>query len=104
MTENEDMLARLVAQLADRGGDLVTIRALVEEASEIGAERAMAKLGLADPHARADLHELRGLLEAWRMAKRGMLQSALGWLAKIGLALLLLGLAVRLGLGEWIAR
>ena len=42
---NEDMVARLIAQAADKGGDLVTLRAIVEEASELGAQRALAHLG-----------------------------------------------------------
>ena len=41
MMNNEDMLARLVAQAATDGGDLVTLRAIVEEASELGAQRTL---------------------------------------------------------------
>ena len=37
-----DILAQLVAQAEGRGIDLVTLRALVEEASEMGARRALA--------------------------------------------------------------
>ena len=33
----EDMLAGLIAQAALDGGDLVTLRAIVKEASEVGA-------------------------------------------------------------------
>ena len=44
----EDMLAGLIAQAALDGGDLVTLRAIVEEASEVGAGRALARLGLSD--------------------------------------------------------
>lgn len=104
MTENEDMLARLVAQLADRGSDLVTVRAIVEEASELGATHALHKLGLSDTHARKDLDELRELLGAWRIARRGALRTAFGWIAKGLLALILLGLAVRFGFMDWMGR
>ena len=62
----EDMLARLLAQAADEGADLVTLRAMVEEASELGAKRVLARMGLDDPAAHSDLSELRELLQAWR--------------------------------------
>ena len=39
----EDMLALLIAQQVERGGDLVTLRAIVEEASELGSARALAR-------------------------------------------------------------
>jgi hypothetical protein len=42
--KREDMLARLMAQEAE-GGDLVTLRAIVEEASELGAERMLRAWG-----------------------------------------------------------
>ncbi len=40
-SENAAMLARLMAQAQGQGADLITLRALVEEASECGAERAL---------------------------------------------------------------
>jgi hypothetical protein len=43
-----NMLAQLTAQAEARGADLVTLRALIEEASDLGATRAIARLGLAD--------------------------------------------------------
>ena len=43
----EDMLARLIAQANAQGGDFVTLRAIVEEASELGAGRVLDRLGLA---------------------------------------------------------
>lgn len=96
----EDMLARLVAQAASTAPDIVTLRALVEEASELGAGRALERLGLEDARAREDMAELRELLSAWRDAKRGAWQAALQWLVRGLLALVLVGLAVRLGLSE----
>lgn len=104
MTENEEMLARLVAQLSDQGSDLVTVRAVIEEASELGATHALHKLGLSDAHARKDLDELRELLGAWRIARRGAFRSALGWLAKAMVALMLFGMAMRFGLIDWLGR
>lgn len=93
-----EMLALLVAQAEGDGGDLVTIRALVEEASELGAARALERLGLADATAHEDVRELRELLRGWRDAKRAARNAVLGWLARIGVALLLVGLAVKLDL------
>jgi hypothetical protein len=66
--------------------------------AEAGAERALAKLGLADEAARMDIGELRQLLSAWRDAKRTARNEVIGWLVRIGLAVLLLGLAMKLGL------
>jgi hypothetical protein len=71
---------------------------LLEQASESGARRALAGLGLDDSHAAKDMGELRELLSAWRDAKRSARKAAIGWLVRMGLALLLIGLAVKLGL------
>ena len=95
---NSNMLIHLAAEAEARGSDLVTLRALIEEASDLGAARALARLGLADDHAAKDMAELRELLSAWRDAKTTVRKAVLGWLVRGGLALLLLGLAVKLGL------
>jgi len=94
----DPVLARLIAQAAAQGGDIVTCQAIAEEASASGAERALARLGLADEKARSDIGELRELLSAWRDAKRTARNEVVGWMIRIILALLLLGLAARLGL------
>lgn len=96
----EDMLARLIAQEADQGGDLVSLRAIVEEASELGAERMLARLGLTDAHAQDDLMELRQLIRAWRDAKRSAWKAVVEWIVRGLLALLLIALAVRGGVTE----
>lgn len=96
----EDMLARLLAQAADEGADLVTLRAVVEEASELGAKRVLTRMGLDDPAAHTDLSELRELLQAWRDAKASAWQAAIGWAVRGVLALLLMGIAWRLGAAE----
>ena len=93
----EDMLARLLAQADHEGGELITLRAIVEEATEIGADRAMARLGLADPGAAGDLDELRELLQAWRDAKASAWRAFLNWCLRGVFALVLIGIAVRLG-------
>jgi hypothetical protein len=92
------LLARLMAQAEGRGVDLITLRALVEEASQAGATRALGALGLDDPRARRDMDELRELLSAWRDAKRSARQAVVSWFVRIVLAALLAGMAVKLGL------
>lgn len=100
MMNSDDMLTGLVAQAAGEGGDLVTLRAIIEEASELGARRTLERIGLNDATAREDLSELRQLLQAWRDAKTSAQTAAIGWIVRGMLALLLLGLAVRLGATE----
>jgi len=103
MTEaNASMLALLVAQAEGQGADMVTLRALIEEASGVGAERALAALGLRDEHARRDMDDLRELLRAWRDAKRSATRAVLSWAVRILLALLVAGIAVKAGLLELI--
>ena len=96
----DQLLARLMAQSEARGVDLVTLRALVEEASQAGASRALGALGLDDPKARRDMDELRELLSAWRDAKRSAGRAVVAWIVRVCLAALLIGLAVKLGLTE----
>jgi hypothetical protein len=99
-SDNAGMLARLMAQAEGQGADLVTLRALVEEASETGAERALGALGLRDATARRDMDELRELLQAWRDAKKSAVRAVMSWILRVGLALLVMGMAVKLGLTE----
>ena len=96
----EDMLAKLIAQAAAEGGELITLRAIVEEASELGATRALARLRLADDQAQDDIDELRELLGAWRAAKASAWKAAIEWIVRGAMALLLIGIAVRLGVPE----
>lgn len=77
--------------------EMLTLRALIEEASELGARRTLERIGLDDATARDDLSELRQLLQAWRDAKASARTAAIGWIVRAVLALLLLGMAVRLG-------
>ena len=96
---HDTMLTRLVAQAQAEGGDLATLRALVEEASEMGASRTLARLGLADPGAQNDIDELRQLLQAWRDAKASAWRAAVGWVVRGMFAALLITIAYRLGIG-----
>jgi hypothetical protein len=98
--KREDMLARLMAQENAEGGDLITLRAIVEEASELGAVRMLARMGLNDDGAPDDLSELRELLRAWRDAKRSMWKAVIDWAVRAIMAALLVGIAMRSGAGE----
>ncbi|WP_260583972.1 DUF6127 family protein [Sphingopyxis sp. PET50] len=103
--DEEEALARLIA-LAGTGAagaagapaDAAILRALIEEASELGARRALARLGLADAAAREDIGDLRQLLGAWRDAKTSAWKAAVDWAVRGMLALLVVGLAVKMGL------
>ena len=96
---HRDMLAGLIAQAAQQGADAATLRAVVEEACDLGAERVLARLGLSDENARGDIGELRKLLQAWRDTKASAWRAAVDWAVRGLFALLLIGIAVRLGVG-----
>lgn len=100
MIGHDQMLASLIAQAEGRGVDLVTLRALAEECSQAGARRALAELGLDDNRARRDMDELRELLCAWRDAKRSVRSAVVAWVTRVLLALLLIGIAVKLRLTD----
>ncbi|QJQ32377.1 hypothetical protein GV829_07875 [Sphingomonas lacunae] len=102
MSGDEDVLARLVRLADERGGDLTNVRALIEQASEAGAERAMMRIGLSDESARDDIAELRQLLAAWRDAKRSAWKAVVDWVVRGFLAILLIGIAVKMGFGAWL--
>lgn len=100
---NEELvLAQLMEQARDDGADLATLRAIAEEAGELGARRALARLGLEDDRAAKDMGELRELLGAWRDAKRSALKAAMEWAGRMLMAALLVGLAVKLGFPGWL--
>jgi hypothetical protein len=93
----DEILASLMAQARDEGAELVTLRAIIEEASGLATDRALERLGLGDPGAEGDLVELRELLRAWRDAKTSAWKAVVDWIVRGALALLLIGIAVRLG-------
>lgn len=100
---SDDMLlAQLIGQAEEEGADLTTLRAIAEEAGELGASRALAKLGLDDIGASKDMAELRELLGAWRDAKRSALKAAFAWGGQMLMAALLVGLAVKMGFPGWL--
>lgn len=106
MAQNDaSVLAQLIAQSSagrQSEADPVAWRAIVEEAGMLGASRALARLGLEDAQAAADMAELRELLGAWRDAKRSLWKAVLGWAAKMLLVVVLAGLAVKLGFWEFV--
>lgn len=77
---------------------------LLEQASEAGAQRALAHLGLADASAAKDMADLRELLSAWRDAKRSARKAVIEWIIRGALALLVIGIAVKLGLGALVLK
>ena len=77
---------------------------LFAQASETGAQRALARLGLADESAAKDMNDLRELLSAWRDAKQSARKAVIGWIVKTALAMLLIGLAVKLGLADLVLK
>ena len=96
----EEVLASLLSQASDEGARIDTLRAIVEETSELAADRVLMRLGLGDAEAEDDLGELRQLLSAWRDAKSSAWKAFVSWVIRAGLALLLIGLAVRLGVWD----
>jgi hypothetical protein len=95
--DEEEALARLIALAGTGAPDAALLRAVVEEASELGARRALARLGLADAAARDDIGDLRQLLGAWRDAKKSVWAAVVDWAVRGLLALLVVGLAMKLG-------
>lgn len=101
--QRTDMLARLIAEAQANGSDLMSLRAIVEEATDLGADRALQRMGLGDAKAQGDLDELRELLRAWRDAKASAWKAVIHWTARGALALLLIGIAVKLGMGDMLS-
>ncbi|MEM7568168.1 MAG: DUF6127 family protein [Pseudomonadota bacterium] len=91
--DRTDTLAALVAQAMDQGADPLTVRALVEEACELGAQRALQHLGLSDLHAAKDISDLRQLLISWRDVNQTARRTAVRWMTTLLLTILALGAA-----------
>jgi hypothetical protein len=66
------------------------LKTMLREAAEWGAKRALADIGLHDDDAGSDVKELRGLLETWRDAKRTAFRTAISWLTK-GFLIMMIG-------------
>jgi len=92
------MLEGLVVQAEAEGAARVTLRAIIEEASELGAQRALEMVGLRDATAGSDIVQLRQLIQGWRDAKKSAVNAMITWVVRMLAMLLLLGLAFKLGL------
>lgn len=49
---------------------------MIQAAAEAGAKKALADIGLHDEDAGKDVEEIRGLLDAWRSAKKAAFDTA----------------------------
>ncbi len=92
------VLAALAEQARLQGVSVATLRALVAQASEEGARRALRRVGLADGEAGRDIRELRTLLDAWRAARRTAGETLVRWLVTLLLCGVLAGIAIKLRL------
>lgn len=92
------VLAALVEQARLQGANMPTLRALVEEASECGARRALAHVGLGDKGAIHDVRDLRDMLSAWRSARRTAWHTVVRWAMTFFILALVAGLTLRLKL------
>jgi hypothetical protein len=92
------ILEGLVAQAESQGAARVTLQAIIEEAADTGAARALRRIGLMDDGAGGDIKELRQLVQGWRDVKSSALKSLVGWVVRSVVALLLFALAFKLGL------
>ena len=89
----DDLLAQLLASAEGQPVNFVVLQAVVKEASEAGACRALAALGLEDGTARRDMDELRELLGTWRDVKKSAWQTVTKWVVRIFLAALMVSIA-----------
>ena len=63
----------------------------LERAAEKGAEKALAKVGLADEYAGEDIRHLRNLLKAWRSTKSTIWQTIIRYLTMFVLGAISIG-------------
>jgi len=96
----DDGLARLVRRGEHQGASLDTLAAIVAQASERGARRALAQCGLQDRYAGDDIRELRALLDAWRDTKKTARQTIIRWLVRAILGFIAFAVAVKL---KWLS-
>lgn len=88
-------LFHAVRQAKDSRVSDENIYLLIAQASEEGAVRALAQLGLSDEDAGADISELRALLDSWRDTKKTARHAMIRWIMRLFFSALLLGLAVK---------
>jgi hypothetical protein len=66
-------------------------------AARLGAKAALREIGLSDADAADDIREVRGLLDAWRAAKKTAWTTVVKGLTMALLAALAAGLALKFG-------
>lgn len=89
----DDLLTQLITSSEGQPVNYVVLQAMVEEASNAGACRALGLLGLEDKTARRDMDELRELLGTWRDVKKSAWQTVTRWIVRIMLAGLMVSIA-----------
>ncbi|MEM1020932.1 MAG: DUF6127 family protein [Pseudomonadota bacterium] len=92
--DRTDTIASLVRQAEEEGAQALTIRALIEEASELGAQRALRSLGLSDMSAAKDISDLRNLLITWRDVQLTARRTFVRWFTTALLTMIALGVYV----------
>jgi len=60
--------------------DEARFRALLEQAAEAGARRALESVGLHDEYAGKDIRDLRALIDDWRSVKRATTETIIKWI------------------------
>jgi predicted xylose isomerase-like sugar epimerase len=69
------------------------LQAMLDKAAECGAKKALLAVGLHDDEAAGDVHDLRGLLDAFRTLKTTALQT----LSRVVTTVLLAAIAAAVG-------
>ncbi|WP_344709802.1 DUF6127 family protein [Sphingomonas humi] len=83
----------MIASAEGQPVNYMMLQAMVEEASNAGARRALTSLGLEDERARRDMDELRELLGTWRDVKKSAWQTVARWVVRVMLAALMVSIA-----------
>lgn len=71
--------------------DDATLKSLLAEAAEEGARQALAKIGLHDEEAVADVRDLRQMITAIRLMKKGAWSAVGGVIGKVALLAVAIG-------------
>lgn len=92
--DRTDILTVLLTQAVEEGAQPLTLRAIVEEASETGAQRVLDQIGLSDKSAQRDIDDLRDLLRSWRDVQSTARRTAVRWVTTLLLSAIALGVLV----------
>lgn len=92
--DQSDILETLISQALEDGAKPLTLRAIVEDASQSGAHRALTQLGLCDATAHKDITELRQLLTSWHDVQTTARRTIVRWFTTLLLSIIVLGVLV----------